>query len=89
MERVVRDRGEALLLRQRAERQAHVPVAAQRILEGREPSGEPVDADILALLTDMEQVGLTNTEAYVALDAYRPGSAVGATGGEDEAVSEA
>ncbi|MCJ2115939.1 hypothetical protein MKK65_04915 [Methylobacterium sp. J-001] len=58
-------------------------------LIARKEAGEPVDADILALLTDMEQVGLTNTEAYVALDAYRPGSAVGATGGEDEAVSEA
>ncbi|WP_457104321.1 hypothetical protein [Methylobacterium sp. P5_C11] len=58
-------------------------------LIARKEAGEPVDADILALLTDMEQIGLTNTEAYAALDAYRPGLAVGATGGEDEAVSEA
>jgi hypothetical protein len=36
-------------------------------------SGQPVDADILALLTDMERVGLTDTEAYAALDACRPG----------------
>jgi hypothetical protein len=35
--------------------------------------GEPVDAEILALLNDMERVGLTDTEAYAALDAYWPG----------------
>jgi len=57
-------------------------------LIARKEAGEPVDADILALLTDMERVGLTDTEAYVALDAYRPGGAIGATGGEDEAVPE-
>lgn len=57
-------------------------------LIARKEAGEPVDADILALLTAMERVGLTDTEAYVALDAYRPGPAVGATGGEDDATSE-
>ena len=49
----------------------------------RKEAGEPVDADILALLTDMEQLGLTDTDAYATLDAYRPGSATGATGGDD------
>jgi hypothetical protein len=58
-------------------------------LIARKEAGELVDGDILALLTDMEQVGLTNTEAYVALDAYRPGPVVGALGGEDEAVPDA
>ncbi|MHB2206550.1 hypothetical protein [Methylobacterium sp. CM6257] len=42
-------------------------------LIARKERGEPVDADILALLNDMERVGLTDTEAYAALDAYRPG----------------
>ncbi|SDN28720.1 hypothetical protein SAMN05216360_10776 [Methylobacterium phyllostachyos] len=50
----------------------------------RKESGEPVDADILALLTDMERLGLTDTDAYATLDAYRPGPAVGATGGDEE-----
>lgn len=57
-------------------------------LIARKEAGEPVDADILALLNDMERVGLTNTEAYLALDAYRPGPAEGATGGEDEELAE-
>ncbi|MWV24268.1 hypothetical protein FVE89_20220 [Methylobacterium sp. 2A] len=52
------------------------------LIERRE-AGEPVDPDILALLTDMERLGLTDTEAYATLDAYRPGPAIGATGGED------
>ena len=51
----------------------------------RKEAGEPVDADILALLTDMERLGLTGTDAYATLDAYRPGPTVGATGGDDEA----
>jgi hypothetical protein len=51
----------------------------------RKETGEPVDADILALLTDMERLGLTGTDAYATLDAYRPGPATGATGGDDEA----
>ncbi|MHB2205019.1 hypothetical protein [Methylobacterium sp. CM6257] len=55
-------------------------------LIARKEAGEPVDGDILALLTDMERVGLTDTEAYVALDAYRPGPAVGASGGVDDEV---
>ncbi|APT31920.1 hypothetical protein MCBMB27_02629 [Methylobacterium phyllosphaerae] len=55
-------------------------------LIARKEAGEPVDGDILALLTDMERVGLTDTEAYVALDAYRPGSVEGATGGDDDAA---
>jgi hypothetical protein len=50
----------------------------------RKEGGEPVDADILALLSDMERLGLTDTEAYATLDAYRPGPATGATGGDDE-----
>jgi hypothetical protein len=50
----------------------------------RKEGGEPVNADILALLSDMERLGLTDTEAYATLDAYRPGPAIGATGGEDE-----
>jgi hypothetical protein len=54
----------------------------------RKESGEPVDADILALLTDMERLGLTDTEAYATLDAYRPGPAVGATGGDDESEAQ-
>ena len=49
----------------------------------RKEAGEPVDPDILALLNDMERLGLTATEAYATLDAYRPGPAVGATGGDD------
>lgn len=57
-------------------------------LIARKEAGEPVDADILALLDDMERVGLTNTEAYLVLDAYRPGPAEGATGGEDEGLAE-
>ena len=58
-------------------------------LIARKEAGKPVDEDILALLTDMEQVGLTNTEAYIALDAFRPGSAEGALGGEDDAAPRA
>jgi|GEM_PF-1401603 len=54
----------------------------------RKDGGEPVDADILALLTDMERLGLTATDAYVTLDAYRPGPAVGATGGDEEDAAE-
>lgn len=54
-------------------------------LIARKEAAEPVDGDILALLNDMERIGLTNTEAYMALDAYRPGSAEGALGGEDDA----
>ncbi|MCJ2071298.1 hypothetical protein MKK75_21300 [Methylobacterium sp. J-030] len=54
----------------------------------RKENGEPVDADILALLTDMERLGFTATDAYATLDAYRPGPAIGATGGEDEAAVE-
>lgn len=54
----------------------------------RKEAGEAVDADILALLTDMERLGMTATDAYATLDAYRPGSVAGATGGEDEAVVE-
>ncbi|KAA0122867.1 hypothetical protein SAMN02799622_00570 [Methylobacterium sp. UNC378MF] len=57
------------------------------LIESKE-AGEPVDADILALLTDMERLGLTDTDAYAALDAYRPGPAVGATGGDDEVEAE-
>lgn len=53
-------------------------------LISRKERNEPVDADILALLSDMERIGLINTEAYVALDAYRPGSAEGEVGGEDD-----
>ena len=45
-------------------------------------------ADILALLTDMERLGMTASDAYATLDAYRPGSVAGATGGDDEAVVE-
>ena len=52
------------------------------LIERRE-AGEPVDPDIQALLTDMERLGLTGTEAYATLDAYRPGPATGATGGAD------
>src|SRR5438445_1276259 len=44
MKRVVRHRGQALLLRERAERKAHAPVAPERVLEGREPPGDAVDA---------------------------------------------
>ena len=57
------------------------------LIESKE-AGEPVDADILALLTDMERLGLTDTDAYAALDAHRPGPAVGATGGDDEVEAE-
>lgn len=57
-------------------------------LIARKEQGEAVDADILALLTDMEQVGLTSTEAYIALDAYRPGPAAGATGGDEDALDQ-
>jgi hypothetical protein len=49
----------------------------------RKEAGEPVDPDIQALLTDMERLGLTGTEAYATLDAYRPGPATGATGGAE------
>ncbi|WCS27744.1 hypothetical protein LOK46_13265 [Methylobacterium sp. NMS14P] len=54
----------------------------------RKEAGEPVDTDILALLTDMERLGLTGTDAYATLDAYRPWPATGATGGEDETEGE-
>ncbi|MGU3466386.1 hypothetical protein ACLBXO_16180 [Methylobacterium sp. C33D] len=54
----------------------------------RKEAGDPVDPDILALLTDMERLGLTGTDAYATLDAYRPGPAVGATGGDDGTVAE-
>jgi hypothetical protein len=54
------------------------------VLIERKENGEPVDPDILALLTDMERLGLTDTDAYATLDAYRPGPAVGATGGDEE-----
>lgn len=57
-------------------------------LIARKEQGEAVDDDILALLTDMEQVGLTSTEAYVALDAYRPGPTAGATGGDEDALAQ-
>ncbi|MGT2481737.1 hypothetical protein ACU4GR_29410 [Methylobacterium oryzae CBMB20] len=57
-------------------------------LIARKESGDPVDADILALLADMERLGLTDTDAYATLDAYRPGPTIGATGG-DEAEAEA
>lgn len=46
-----------------------------RVLIAKKESGEPVpDGDIDALLDDMERLGLTGTEAYIALDAYRPSS---------------
>ena len=43
VEGIVRDGGEAFLLRERPERQPDVAVAPERILEGREPAGDPVD----------------------------------------------
>ncbi|MEE7441551.1 hypothetical protein SAMN02799625_01468 [Methylobacterium sp. UNC300MFChir4.1] len=55
----------------------------------RKESGEPVDADILSFLTDMERLGLTDTDAYATLDAYRPGPALGATGGDDASEADA
>jgi len=54
----------------------------------RKESGELVDADISALLADFERLGLTATDAYVRLDAYRPGPSVGATGGDEEIDSQ-
>ena len=50
----------------------------------RKENGEPVDTDITGLLADMERLGLTDTDAYATLDAYRPGPSVGATGGDEE-----
>ncbi len=46
----------------------------------RKEAGEPVDADIATLLDDMERLGFTSSEAYLTLDAYRPGSESGGLG---------
>lgn len=45
-----------------------------RGLIARKQRGEQVDGDILILLDDLERVGLTETEAYRALDRHRPQS---------------
>lgn len=44
-------------------------------LIAKKARGEHVpDEDIAALLDDMERLGLTGTEAYIALDEHRPSS---------------